>query len=205
MVLAPKLPPMISRFFSPFTSLFLPLSRFCRTGLPVMMILSAGKKRSMPSYATQIFAALLRRILLVTPAKPFCSCSRIGIPIFDACHIAAPEAYPPTPTPTSGRKSLMIFFTCRSDLTKSAMTDTFFHGCARLKPRTGRPTISYPACGTRSISIRPSAPTNKIFASGSNSFSALAILTAGNICPPVPPPEIKYLIAVFCYFVNKLP
>ena len=161
----------------------------------------------MCSYATHILDALSLSSLLVTPAKPFCSCSKIGIPILAACHMAAPDAYPPTPTATSGRKSRMIPLTCLSERNKSQRTEMFFHGWERLKPRTGRPTILYPAWGTRSISMRPSAPTNRIFAFGSKSLSALAILTAGNICPPVPPPEIRYLmslLAIHCSFGCKV-
>ncbi len=41
--------------------------------MPVLIILSAGKKRSMPSYATHILRALAARCLLVTPAYEFCS------------------------------------------------------------------------------------------------------------------------------------
>ena len=44
-------------------------------------VCSFGKKRSIPSYATQIFLASSLSNLLVTPAKPFCSWRRIGLPV----------------------------------------------------------------------------------------------------------------------------
>ena len=55
-----------------------------RMGFPLITILSAGKNFSMPSYATQIFEAFFPRILFVSPAKPFCSWMREGIPILVA-------------------------------------------------------------------------------------------------------------------------
>src|SRR5574344_733862 len=64
----------------------------------------------------------------------------------------------------------------------------FLSRCLRSKPQMGRPSIGYPAAGTRCISILPSAPTNWMRASGYLALMALAIDTAGNICPPVPPP-----------------
>src|SRR5690606_3367397 len=54
----------------------------------------------------------------------------------------------------------------------------------------GRPSIGKPAAGTFSISIFPSAPTNRNWASLSRSRTALAMAMAGKMCPPVPPPEI---------------
>ena len=64
----------------------------------------------------------------------------------------------------------------------------FFNKCLRSKPQIGNPLISYPAAGTRCISILPRAPTKRIFASGRFALIALAIDIAGKICPPVPPP-----------------
>ena len=89
-------------------SSLLPFFKFWRTGLPVSINFSLGKNRSIPSYATHIFLASSFSSLLVTPAKPFCSCNKIGTPILAATFIAAPLAYPPTPIPTSGRKSRTI-------------------------------------------------------------------------------------------------
>ena len=54
----------------------------------------------------------------------------------------------------------------------------------------GNPTISYPACGTFSISIFPTAPTNNMETDGFLRLISSAMATAGKICPPVPPPEI---------------
>jgi hypothetical protein len=48
--------------------------------------------------------------------------------------------------------------------------------------------MGYPAAGTLCISILPSAPTNRISESGCSVLMALAMDTAGKICPPVPPP-----------------
>ena len=78
---------------------------------------------------------------------------------------------------------------------KSIKTRTLRQGLLRSNPLTGSPIIEYPACGTRSISMRPSAPTKRISQLGSNSRNAFAILTAGKICPPVPPPEIRYFMS----------
>ena len=65
----------------------------------------------------------------------------------------------------------------------------------RLKPLTGRPIILYPAAGTRCISILPNAPTKSISALGRFAFMAFAIETAGNMCPPVPPPLTMTLMS----------
>ena len=73
----------------------------------------------------------------------------------------------------------------------------------RKRPRTGSPTIRYPAAGTRCISILPNAPTKRISASGCISLRALAMLTAGKIWPPVPPPLITNL-SFSSIFVNLL-
>lgn len=90
------------------------------------------------------------------------------------------------------------------------MSTPMFFGdhSGRISPLTGRPLISYPAAGTRCISILPRAPTNRIFASGRFAFMAFAIDTAGNIWPPVPPPLITILSSLsivpkFCFFVTS--
>src|SRR5690606_19370138 len=70
---------------------------------------------------------------------------------------------------------------------------TFFHNALRWKPRMGSPVISYPAAGTFSISIFPSAPTKRKRVSGALSFTAFAMAMAGKMCPPVPPPLINTL------------
>ena len=133
----------------------------------------------------------------------------VGMPIWLAASSVAALAYPPTPTAMSGAKSRIIFFTRRLALRKSRATPMFDsdHN-GRLKPRTGSPTISYPAAGTRCISILPSAPTKSIFASGRFAFIALAIDTAGKICPPVPPPltmTLNSFSIVMCFFqITKL-
>ena len=75
-------------------------------------------------------------------------------------------------------------------------TFTFFNRFLRSKPLTGKPSIGYPAAGTRLISIRPFAPTNKMSASGKRLFNALAMLMAGKICPPVPPPLMMNLCGI---------
>ena len=43
------------------------------TGMDTFEKIRDGKNRSIPSYATHIFAALLARCLFVTPAYEFCS------------------------------------------------------------------------------------------------------------------------------------
>ena len=164
-----------------------------------MMIRSAGKKRSIPSYATHIFFARLASDLFVTPAYEFCSCIRHGMPMSAAALSVGAEAYPPTPTTTCGRNSFMIFFTLCLLRMKSIITPMFFglHN-GRISPRTGRPLISYPASGTRVISILPSAPMKSISASGCFALTAFAILMAGKICPPVPPPLIIIFMVIKC-------
>ena len=74
----------------------------------------------------------------------------------------------------------------------------------RSNPHIGKPFISYPAAGTRCISILPKAPTNSIFASGRFAFMALAIDTAGNMCPPVPPPLIMTLSSFCSLFIFNI-
>ena len=51
------------------------------------------------------------------------------------------------------------------------------------------------------ISIRSLAPTKSISASGKRFFISSAIAMAGNICPPVPPPEIINFFIQFSYLV----
>ena len=67
-------------------------------------------------------------------------------------------------------------------------TIIFLGEAERLSPSMGRPMISKPSLGTFSISILPMAPTKRNWAPGNLIFSALAMATAGKICPPVPPP-----------------
>lgn len=67
-------------------------------------------------------------------------------------------------------------------------TIMFLGEAERLSPSMGSPTISKPSLGTFSISILPMAPTKRNWAPGNLIFSALAMATAGKICPPVPPP-----------------
>ena len=126
---------------------------------------------------------------------------RVGTPRCAAAHKVGPLAYPPTPTATSGRKSRTIRRAIRRLLHSRHNTLKLANGLLRLKPLTGRPLIGYPAAGTFSISMRLSAPTNNISASGHFTFIALAIEIAGKICPPVPPPLIKTLIVRFIFFL----
>ena len=81
-------------------------------------------------------------------------------------------------------------------------TAKFLKRFFRLKPLMGNPLMSYPAAGTRCISILPNAPTKSICASGRLAFRALAMATAGKICPPVPPPLIIILklFSILCLF-----
>lgn len=67
-------------------------------------------------------------------------------------------------------------------------TMIFLGDAERLSPSMGSPKISKPSLGTFSISILLMAPTNRNRAPGNFIFSALAMATAGKICPPVPPP-----------------
>ena len=67
-------------------------------------------------------------------------------------------------------------------------TIIFLGDAERLSPSIGSPMISKPSLGTFSISILPMAPKNRNWAPGNFIFSALAMATAGKICPPVPPP-----------------
>ena len=173
-------------------------------GLPVRTILSAGKNLSIPSYAVHIRLALFPRILFASPAKLFCSCIRVGIPLQDAIQSRGALAYPPTPIAMSG---------LNESITLPAITILFssLNGRARLdraslrcSPATGSPIILNPAAGTFSISILPSAPTNSISLCGFASFSLCAIDRAGKICPPVPPPLMIALIFLYCpiYILN---
>ena len=141
-------------------------------------------------------------ILLASPAKLFCSWISVGMPRLDAAHSRGALAYPPTPMAMSGRKLPSTFpaiLTLFSTLNGRAR---FEMDRLRLRPATGRPMILYPAAGTFSISILPSAPTKRISLSGLASRSFSAIERAGKMWPPVPPPLIiafifLYSIAVF--------
>ena len=55
-------------------------------------------------------SAFFPRILLVSPAKPFCSWIRVGMPSLVAAQRRGALAYPPTPMAMSGLNSLMTFF-----------------------------------------------------------------------------------------------
>lgn len=147
-----------------------------------MIILSAGKNFSIPSYATQILHAFCASNLFVTPAK-FCSCIKVGTPIMPATFNVGPLAYPPTPTATCGLNSFRIrraFHWLRNNL---IITAKFFHKRLRSKPATGRPIIYILHRAHVASPFVPSAPTKRISASGRSSLMALAIDTAGNICP----------------------
>ena len=97
----------------------------------------------------------------------------------------------------------MIFFALRKLFHKLTNTFTFRSVNFRCNPRTGNPSIGNPASGTFSISIFPSAPTNKISTSLSKRFKAFAIDNAGKICPPVPPP-LTITRFIYNMFKNRL-
>ena len=159
-----------------------------RTGLPVKTIFSRGKTFSNPSYATQMTRARWERIRLVSPAKPFCSWMRVGTPASEAANSTGALAYPPVPMTTSGRnRRTMLRARHRLEITLKG-TARFDRESERWMPAMGSPTIRYPASGTRVISMRPCAPTNRMSASGCLRRNSSAMDTAGNICPPVPPP-----------------
>src|SRR5579875_386647 len=90
----------------------------------------------------------------------------------------------------SGRNACTIRRTCKKLFTSLKGKPIFFIKELLLKPAISIPFISYPACGTFSISILPTAPTNNISLAGFIFFNALAMAMAGKICPPVPPPAI---------------
>ena len=65
--------------------------------------------------------------------------------------------------------------------------------CPRLRLVTFSGRIRNPSRGTRSISIFPSAPINRISQSGDSSRSLWATAMAGLICPAVPP-QVKSIL-----------
>src|SRR5690606_40701412 len=99
-------------------------------------------------------------LLLVMPAKEFCSWINVGMFIREATSSRGPLANPPTPTTTSG----FIFRINPYDFIRLLIS---WNGNVRLRimffrsrPDIHSPTMGYPAAGTFSISIRPCAPTN---------------------------------------------
>ena len=127
---------------------------------------------------------------------------RQGIPL--AAHMlrVGPLANPPTPTAAMGRNSLMIRLAIRSLFHILNSTTTFFSRCFLSKPQIGSPLISYPAAGTRCISILPKAPTKSILASGRFALMALAIEIAGKMWPPVPPPLMMILSSLSMTYIS---
>ena len=114
--------------------------------------------------------------------------------------------YPPTPTTTSGLNSFTTFFAAlrlARSLNGALRSFRMFRRLSCLcRPTTGRPTILYPAAGTFSISIFPSAPTKRISVSGFSSFSLSAMEMAGKMCPPVPPPLTMALMALYSLLIR---
>jgi len=65
--------------------------------------------------------------------------------------------------------------------------------------KDGKLTLEELTGGTFSISIFPFAPMKRISVKGSSFLSAFAMASAGNMCPPVPPPAMMILRAMFRY------
>src|SRR5438552_10035395 len=98
------------------------------------------------------------------------------------------------PSTTSGRKRSTIRSAARSASGPSAGSARFFHSASRSSPRTRTVSSSKPAAGTSRSSGPPLRPTSRTAPSGSSARNARATASAGNRCPPVPPPAIKSLI-----------
>src|SRR5207245_6188330 len=98
------------------------------------------------------------------------------------------------PSTTSGRNLSTMRSADRSASGTRTGRAMFFHGASRSSPRTLTVRSSKPAAGTSLSSGPPERPTRSTAPSGSAARNARATASAGNRCPPVPPPAIKSLI-----------
>src|SRR5438309_5474045 len=98
------------------------------------------------------------------------------------------------PSTTSGRNRSTMRIAAPSASGMRIGSATFFHGASRSSPRTLTVSRSKPAAGTSRSSGPPARPTRSTAPSGSSARNARATASAGNRCPPVPPPAIKSLI-----------
>src|SRR6266513_900385 len=107
------------------------------------------------------------------------------------------------PSTTSGLKRSTMRRPARSAAGRTAGSARFFHHASRSRPCTLIVASSKPASGTRRSSGPPARPTSSTSPDGSwalappgwaelnSARSARATASAGNRCPPVPPPAIK--------------
>src|SRR6266581_8129632 len=98
------------------------------------------------------------------------------------------------PSTTSGRNLSTMRSADRSASGTRTGRAMFFHGASRSSPRTLTVRSSKPAAGTSLSSGPPERPTRSSAPWGSSARNARATASAGNRCPPVPPPAIKSLI-----------
>ena len=162
-----------------------------RSGLPVWTIFSAGNQRSSPGKPAHTQSTCRASSRLVMPGNPFCSWMTVGMPALAAAQRSGPLANPPTPTATSGLNRRTIRRLIHSERRSLNGNNRFRAESLRSMPVMGNPVMVCPAAGTRSISMRPPAPTNSMTTLGLRAVSASAMASAGWMWPPVPPPEIR--------------
>src|SRR5213594_2292739 len=98
------------------------------------------------------------------------------------------------PRTISGRKRSTMRSAARKALGMRYGRATFFQSASRSRPRMLTVSNSNPAAGTSFSSGPPARPTRSTAPPGSSTRNARATASAGNRCPPVPPPAIKSLI-----------
>src|SRR5579871_4423473 len=173
----------------------------CRTGIPVTR--APRKYRFVSSKFTAAALTHFPTSRFASPGTAFGSNATVGTRSRTAAIIAGPEAYPPTPTTTSGLKlrnssKHRITPSGRSNNVLSRVTRLTFFNCPTRISSSGNP-----ASGTSRVSSPRAVPTNRTSALCA-SLSSRAIASAGITWPPVPPPAIKTrsLFPVPCTSVN---
>src|SRR6202171_3734132 len=116
------------------------------------------------------------------------------MPRIRAAATAGAITEPPIPSTTSGRKRSTIRRPARSEAGTRYGRARFFHTASRSSPRMLTVARSKPEAGTSRSSGPPVRPTRSSAPSGSSARNARATASAGNRCPPVPPPAINSLI-----------
>src|SRR6202046_81373 len=158
------------------------------TGIPV-----TRAPRKYLRVSSKFTAAAFTRLptsRFASPGTAFGSKARVGTRSRIAAIIAGPEAYPPTPTTTSGLKSRTsptqrITPSGRSTSVRNRVATLTFFNCPTRINSSGNP-----ASGTSLVSSPRAVPTNRTSAPCA-SRSSRAIASAGMTCPPVPPPAIR--------------
>src|SRR6266851_3074935 len=159
-----------------------------RTGIPVTR--APRKYRRVSSKFTAAALTHLPTSRFASPGTAFGSNASVGTCSRIAAIIAGPEAYPPTPTTTSGLK---LHKSPTNRITPSGRSNNVRTRVARLtyfNCPTWINSSENPASGTSLVSNPRAVPTNHTPAPYA-SRSSRAIASAGITCPPLPPPAIR--------------